>query len=270
MNHFPIGVFDSGLGGLTAVRELRRILPNENIVYFGDTGRVPYGTRSAETIEHYAFQDMRFLLSKKVKLIIAACGTVSSVAAGAATGLNIPFTGVVVPAAHAAAAETRNLKVGIIGTSATIRSKSYEEELHRINAHIEVFSRDCPLFVSMVENGFTSPDNEITKAVVEHYIRPFVASGVDTLILGCTHFPILKEAIANVLGARTSLIDAGYEAAHYAKSLMEKGGIMNSSTEAGKCSFYVTDQIQNFSSIAGLFLGEDITGDVNRVDLDTL
>ena len=185
MDNRPIGIFDSGLGGLTAVKEILSILPQEDIVYFGDTGRVPYGTRSKETIMKYAKQDMAFLQSKNVKMIIAACGTVSSVAGHIGEALSLPFTGVLKPTALAACLATHKKRIGIIGTTATIKSGSYQKAILEINPDIQVFAQDCPLFVPLVENGFTSPDSDIVLSVIKHYLQPFMDADIDTLILGC-------------------------------------------------------------------------------------
>ena len=194
MDNRPIGVFDSGLGGLTSVRELRRLLPGEDIVYFGDTGRVPYGSRSHETILQYARQDIAFLLSQNVKCIMAACGTVSSTyPPEEAAKLPVPYMGVVSSAARRAARATRSRKIGVIGTSATIRSHSYELMLRRLVPGAEITARACPLFVSLVENGYvdgSAPDRQqVTKLVIAQYLKEVRDAGVDTLILGCTHYP---------------------------------------------------------------------------------
>lgn len=264
----PIGVFDSGLGGLSAVRELIKILPNEDIVYFGDTGRVPYGNRSNETIEKYAKQDIKFLLSMKVKMIIAACGTVSSVYGDKADKIGVPFTGVVKPTCHSAVKATRNGKIGVIGTSATIKSGSYKKEIAKINPNIEVIQRDCPLFVPLVENGFIEPDNEITCLVVKHYLAMLKNAGVDTIILGCTHYPLIKATIGEFVGKNVKLIDSGRETAKYAVSCLEKLNLLNDKAYSGNYSFNVSDSTQGFSEIAGLFLGNGIDYDLKQININ--
>ena len=211
MDNRPIGIFDSGLGGLTAVKEILSILPQEDIVYFGDTGRVPYGTRSKETIMKYAKQDMAFLQSKNVKMIIAACGTVSSVAGHIGEALSLPFTGVLKPTALAACLATHKKRIGIIGTTATIKSGSYQKAILEINPDIQVFAQDCPLFVPLVENGFTSPDSDIVLSVIKHYLQPFMDADIDTLILGCTHYPILYHAIEKVMGKGVFFVQKGFD-----------------------------------------------------------
>ena len=210
MDNRAIGVFDSGLGGLTTVRELRKLLPDERIVYFGDTGRVPYGNRSRETIRNYAMQDIRFLKRHEVKLVIAACGTVSSALTPELSAeAGVPFSGVVVPAAQAACAATVNGRIGVIGTTATVRSGAYGRAIRTINPDARTFGNACPLFVPLVENGFIQPDNEITAKVAEIYLKPMIDERVDTLILGCTHYPLIYDIIDRALGSRVTLIDAG-------------------------------------------------------------
>jgi glutamate racemase len=267
MNQQPIGVFDSGLGGLTAVKELQRILPNEDIVYFGDTGRVPYGNRSRETIQRYAEQDVAFLLEKHVKMVIAACGTVSSVA-NAPANLPIPFTGVVAPTAEAAAKATRNKRVGVIGTTATIRSGSYRTALRKIDASIEVFERDCPLFVPLVENGWISPEETVTKLVVERYLTPLKQAGIDTLILGCTHYPLLRPFLLETLNGGVTLIDSGRETALFAANELRKLDLCNQPNRQGSSLFYVSDSTEGFQQIAEIFLGCSIQHHVGRIDIE--
>jgi len=269
MSSKPIGVFDSGLGGLTAVKELLHVLPHENIVYFGDTGRVPYGNRSRETIIKYAEQDAGFLLSKGVKMLIAACGTVSSVASELGGRFCVPFTGVVAPTAAAAAATTKNGNIGVIGTTATIRSGSYKRALQKISSNIKVFEQDCPLFVPLVENDFLSPDDPVVTMVAERYLTRLKENGVDTIILGCTHYPMLKAAISKVMENRVTLVDSGRETALYAAQLLRENGLLNTENMAeGKCSFYVSDQPDGFTHMAGMFLQKEVTGDVHRIDIE--
>lgn len=269
MDNRPIGVFDSGLGGLTVVKELIRALPNEDIVYFGDTGRVPYGSRSRETIIKYAMQDMAFLNSYGVKMIIIACGTVSSVATDIGGKLSIPYTGVVGPAACAAAEATRNKRVGVIGTTATIRSGSYRRELGKLDGGIEVFEQDCPLFVPLVENGFISPDDEVTRLVAERYLSGLREAGVDTLILGCTHYPILSETIRRVMGKDVTLIDAGRETALYAARYLKEQELLCDGSCSGDAQYFVSDRVEGFSRIAGIFLEQCIDSRVSHVDIES-
>ena len=195
-NNRPIGVFDSGLGGLTVVKELNRLLPDEDIVYFGDTGRVPYGNRSRETIRRYAKEDEAFLLKQDVKVIIAACGTVSSVAADISETLPIPFFEVVSHASKAAVKASKNGKIGVIGTAATIKSGKHREYILKENPNATVVCQSCPLFVPLVEEGWYSAEDGVVIETVRRYLEPMLDAEIDTLILGCTHYPLLTEAIS--------------------------------------------------------------------------
>ncbi|MDD5923612.1 MAG: glutamate racemase [Clostridia bacterium] len=267
MRDMPIGVFDSGLGGLTCVKKLRKILPNENIIYFGDTGRVPYGNRSNETIKKYAYQDASFLKSKNVKAIIAACGTVSSVATELESDLDVFYTGVLKPTATKAVSYTKNGKIAVLGTSATIRSGSYEREIKTINPDIEVIVQDCPLFVPLVENGFTNKDNEITKLTVEHYLKNIKFLGADTVILGCTHYPIIKAIIGEYLGMEVKLIDSGSATAYHCADYLREHDLLNSSGVPGKTEYYVSDTEESFRKLAGIFLKEKLGENVFHIDI---
>ena len=251
MDNRPIGVFDSGLGGLTGVKELRKRLPHENIVYFGDTGRVPYGSRSPETILQYARQDIAFLLSQNVKCIMAACGTVSSTyPAAEAAKLPVPYLGVVDAAAREAAFATRNRRIGVIGTAATIRSRSY-----------------APL----VEAGYvdhSSPDKEqITKLVIAQYLTEVRDAGVDTLILGCTHYPLLKAMIGEFMGRNVVLVDPAKTAAHHLERTLSERGL-RADHPAGQAHFYVSDTPDSFAQTGDLFLGEYKGGPVEQIAID--
>lgn len=268
MNNAPIGVFDSGLGGLTAVREFMKILPNENIIYFGDTGRVPYGSRSKDTIKKYAFQDAKFLLKHNVKMIVAACGTVSSVATNLKNDLPVPYTGVVSPTCFTAVQATKNKKIGVIGTSATIKSHSYKKLIEEFDNSISVVEQDCPLFVPLVENGFINKDDQIVRLVIKRYLAPLMDAKVDTIILGCTHYPIIKEAISSVMGEDLTLIDSGRETALYAKKVLAEKGLLNDSNEKGRCEFYVSDTPEGFENVAGVFLGKDIEHSVEQINIE--
>jgi len=265
MDNRPIGVFDSGLGGLTAVKVLQNIMPHENIIYFGDTGRVPYGNRSREIILKYAKQDMDFLKSNDVKMIIVACGTVSSVAGDLIESLDLPFTSVLKPTARAAAAATKNGRVGVIGTTATIHSGSYRRELAAINPKIEVFERDCPLFVPLVENGFVDANDEVTRLVAERYLISLREQQVDTLIMGCTHYPIIRKIISRVMGDGVTLIDSGREAALYAAQILEQKQLLCDNKQESSSTFFVSDTVDGFSQVAGIFLGHDVKQDVRHV-----
>lgn len=252
----PIGVFDSGIGGLTAVSELRKILPNEDIIYLGDTARVPYGTKSRETVLRYAAQDIAFLKRHEVKIIIVACGTVSSVMAGEDCVFE-GCTGVIAPAVEAAAASTENKKIGVIATSASIRSQSYERMLKAVLPEAEVFCKACPMFVPLVENGYTDRDCEPTIAFAKEYLLPLKEQGIDTLILGCTHYPLLSGVISDVMGEGVRLISSGGEAAGFAKKLLTEKGLLTDKSGAGKISLYCTDSAELFRESAAHFLDLD-------------
>ncbi|MBQ9860349.1 MAG: glutamate racemase [Clostridia bacterium] len=264
MDKRPIGVFDSGLGGLTAVRRLQELLPGEDIVYFGDTGRVPYGTRSRDTILRYADEDCRLLLAHDVKFIIAACGTVSSVAQNILANLPVPAIGVVEPTAAEAAAATKNGKIGIIGTAATVRSASFEKALLAINPALQITATPCPMFVPLVENGWISPEDEVATLTVRRYLATIKAAGVDTLILGCTHFPLLAPIIAQELGSGVTLIDSGYETARLCVRLLDETEKL-SPNKIGSSRYYVSDQPEGFSQVAEIFLGHSVKQEVEMV-----
>jgi len=257
-----IGIFDSGLGGLTAVREIRKLYPNESLVYFGDTGRVPYGTRSRETIVKYALEDYKFLRSFGIRAVVAACGTVSSTALDELKAISdIPVVGVVEGAAEAAAETSKNRKIGVIGTAATVRSGAFERALREIDGSIEVTSVACPLFVPLVEYGFTSPDDEITAMACERYLKTMAEKEVDTLILGCTHYPIISSVISKVLPG-VKLVDIGAESA---KRLMKVIG--GEVADGGEMRYYVSDDTSMFEQSASVFMGSNISGSVQRVEL---
>ncbi len=267
MSDQKIGVFDSGLGGLTAVRELMKILPGENIVYFGDTARVPYGTRSRDTIRKFAAQDLRFLLEQDLKAVLVACGTVSSVALPDLQRMtDIPVIGVVEPTASAACEATRNRKIGILGTSATVKSGSYKTAIAAIDSGISVTSVSCPLFVPLVENGYLT--GQITELVAAEYIRPLQDAGVDTVILGCTHYPLLKPVLSKLFGPDVVLIDSGRQAALELAEVLRQRDQLSLQTE-GTRRYYVSDEVSNFSHVAGMFLDRSIDGQVKKVTIRT-
>jgi len=268
LDNRPIGIFDSGLGGLTAVKEVMGIMPWEDIVYFGDTGRVPYGTRAKETIIKYSVQDFNFLITNNIKHVIVACGTVSSVALSELKKrFDIPVTGVVEAAASAAVNATKNRRIGIIGTPATIESDSYRRVIEAHCADFRLFSKACPLFVPIVEHGRTSPDDIIVKTLVSEYLENIKKAEVDVLILGCTHYPILKEAIAAYMPGVT-LIDPGAEAARQVASELEKHGLDAEHTRKGHIEFYVSETTDRFAASAEKFLRLSKDCDANQIDIE--
>lgn len=265
MDNRPIGVFDSGLGGLSTVNELYRLLPNESIVYFGDTGRVPYGTRSRETIVEYARQDEAFLISKGVKMIIAACGTVSTVAPHTGNELPVPFVGVMAPAVNAAAKATKSGRIGVIGTSATIRSGAYEKALGEINSDFFVISTDCPLFVPIVEQGWIDND-EIALLCARRYLEEIKRAEVDTLILGCTHYPLIADTIKQVMGENVTLISPSKAVAEYTSRFLTDNDILCEQSRPYH-RFYVSDRPDSFMEIARTFIKDDIFDSVEQIKL---
>ena len=266
MDNRPIGVFDSGLGGLTAVRELCRLLPGEDIVYFGDTGRVPYGSRSRETIVKYARQDVAFLRTFDLKAIVIACGTVSTTALDTLSEENpIPVLGVVAPAARAAARATRNGLIGLIGTQASIRSGAYERYIHAEHPAAQVLAQPCPLFVPLVENGRFRPGDIVIETVAAEYLQPLKKAGADTLVMGCTHYPLLEEIIAAYMGPEVTLVNAGAEGARAVADCLRERDALAGRTQ-GTCRCFVSDRQEDFARIASTFLGWDVT-DVGQIDI---
>ena len=268
MNDKAIGVFDSGLGGLTAVREMLRILPNENIIYFGDTGRVPYGSKSNDTISRYAVQDARFLKKMGVKMIVAACGTVSSVAPDLSDELGLPYTGVVYPTCFSAINATKNGRIGVIGTAATISSHSYKNRIQKKHPEYTVVEQACPLFVPLVENGMTDPADEIVRLTVSRYLNVMKENDVDTIILGCTHYPLLAEAISAEMGSSVTLIDSGKETALYTKKILDENGLLREDDSPATQSYYVSDTPADFEKYAGIFLRRNIDNKVTRINIE--
>lgn len=261
----PIGVFDSGIGGLTVAKSLFEFLPNENIIYLGDTARLPYGTKSKETVIKYSLEITKFLLNKNVKMIIVACNTASSVALPFLRKLtDVPVIGVIKPGCKAAISKTNNFRIGVIGTLGTIQSFSYKTQIHKINRDIEVFSKACSLFVQLAEDGWT--ENKIAGLIAKEYLSEFRNLKIDTLILGCTHYPILKNTISKVLGKKIKLIDSGEETAREVKRLLDQFHLLNTQKKSGRHKFYVTDFQKKFKDISERFLGQPLH-DVKKVKL---
>ncbi|MBP5178832.1 MAG: glutamate racemase [Lachnospiraceae bacterium] len=258
----PIGVFDSGIGGTTVVKELMASLPNEKIIYFGDTARVPYGNKSAGTVIMYSRQIVRFLLEKKVKAIVIACNTASALALDALKSeLEIPIIGVVKPGAKAAAEVTKCNKIGVIGTRATINSGIYKEFLHKTNPDIQVFGKACPLFVPLVEEGWISDD--ITRQVIHRYLDELVEKEIDALVLGCTHYPILAGEIGKITGEGITLVNPAFECAKEFRYLLEENDLLCEEERIPEHEFYVSDGPKACAELAESFLGEGIVKRTN-------
>lgn len=261
-----IGIFDSGVGGLTVLREVIHALPQEDTIYLGDTARVPYGTKSPETVARYAHQIARFLVSKGIKLLVVACNTATAVALDSLAGaFPIPVVGVVEPGARRAVAVTRTGRVGVIGTEGTIRSGAYTRAIKSIDPSIEVITRPCPLFVPLAEEGWT--DNDVALMTAREYLEPLRDSGIDTLVLGCTHYPLLKRTIARVMGEGVVLVDSAEETARTVREILSSDGMLRPPAERGIHHFYVTDVPAGFIRVGNRFLGEEL-GDVFQVRLE--
>lgn len=263
-----IGVFDSGMGGLTALKELRNVLPHENIIYFGDTARLPYGTRGKDTILHYAKQDINFLLSRDVKAIIVACGTASTVIdKEEMKRYDVPIFTAIDTASYEACRVTKNKKVGVIATSATINSGAQNKSIGKFDKTVKVYTRACPLLVSLVENGYIERDNKVTRLVLEDYLYDMKKNDVDTLIMGCTHFPIIKDAIGDIMGDHVTLINNGEQVAKYAAKKLHAMHLLTDSKAFGECSYYVSDNPENFSNMASIFLSGEPHVSATRIDI---
>lgn len=259
MQKQPIGIFDSGVGGLTVLREIMRMLPGENTIYVGDTARVPYGTKSPETIIRYSKEIASFLLARKIKLLVIACNTASAAALSVLQqALPIPVIGVIEPGAKRAVAATRNGIIGVIGTPATIRSKAYGNAIKRINPKLSVYTQSCPLFVPLAEEGWV--DNNVARLTAEIYLHELHSKNVDTVVLGCTHYPLLKEVISSVLGSNVTLVDSAEETVVAIRQALEKHQMLNLEGIMGRHSCFVTDLPESFVRTGSRFLGTELEG----------
>lgn len=264
MNDRPIGVFDSGLGGLTVLKEIMKILPNENIVYFGDTARVPYGPRSKDTVMKYTFQAINFLISKNVKAIVIACNTATARCLKEANEkYEIPILGVIEAGARTAAYSTKNKIVGVIGTEGTVRSKAYNTEIGKIDKGIKIIDKACPLFVPIVEEGWSNTD--IATLTAKRYLKELVDEDIDSLVLGCTHYPLLKRTIGQVVGEKVKLVNPAKETAKDLKKILELNSIVRQDDDA-KYEYYVSDIPEKFAVLAEEFLKKEIE-DIKTVEI---
>lgn len=262
----PIGIFDSGIGGLTVAKAVVKSLPNEDIIYFGDTARVPYGIKSVETVKKYALEIIDFLLKKDVKMILIACNTVSASAKEAiikAAG-DVPVLDVISSGAETAFHNSSPKHIGVIGTLATVNSNAYVDSIHELNQNTKVSQQACPLLVPLAEEGWT--ENKIARETLEYYLEDFDHSGIDSLILGCTHYPLFKKAISEIFeNQNVRIIDSAESIAETARQKLEQLGLLN--TEGGDFSCYVSDRPQRFQELAERFLGQRIQN-VEVVTLD--
>jgi len=264
----PVGVFDSGVGGLTVVSQLFRILPQEDIIYFGDTAHLPYGSKSKEAVTHYSLDIANFLKAQKVKIIVVACNTASSFALSSLReNMEIPVIGVIEPGAQAAIDTTRNFKIGIIGTEGTIKSRAFEEALKRIDRNVKVFSQACPLFVPLVEEGWL--DKPETSQIAEKYLSPLKDKDIDTLILGCTHYPLLKELLGRIMGQEVSLIDTAEATAKAVERRLGEKNLLRKGNRKTVYKFFVSDDPEKFLQLGRRFLGKSMDK-AERVNLEAM
>ncbi len=261
-----IGIFDSGVGGLTVLKEIVKALPQEDTIYLGDTARVPYGTKSPETVTRYAHQITSFLASRDIKLLVVACNTASAVALEPLKErFPMPIVGVIEPGARRAVSVTRTGKVGVIGTEGTIRSSAYAKAIKRMNPEIEVMTRACPLFVPLAEEGWV--DNEVARITARTYLQGLRDEGVDTLVLGCTHYPLLKGIISEVMGEGVTLVDSAEETARTVAEILRGRATLRPASEKGNHHYFVTDVPAGFIRVGNRLLGGKL-GDVYQVSLD--
>ncbi len=264
MNNRPIGIFDSGVGGLTVLKEIKDQLPSEDIIYFGDTARVPYGTRSKETIIKYAFQCINFLMSKDIKLVIIACNTATALALEEVREhFDIPIIGVVEPGVNAAVDSSKNKKIGIIGTSSTINSEAYQKSIRDKLPDSEIMGVACPLFVPIVEEGWQ--ETEVARLTAEKYLLELKERNVDTLVLGCTHYPILKYTISKAIDAK--LINPAFETAKTAKHLLNEKNLQTQKNNKANHKFFVSDDPEKFKRVGGCILDQNI-GYIEKIDIE--
>lgn len=257
MQNKAIGIFDSGVGGLTVFKEIEKLLPGEDIIYFGDTARVPYGNKSKSTIIKFSTENILFLLKRKVKIIVVACNTASSLALDSLSGIfSVPLIGVVEAGANKALKVSKNKKISVIGTRSTINSKSYERAILKKDKTAKIYSKACPLFVPLVEEGVL--DGEIAGNIIEMYLSGLKKTGADSIILGCTHYPLLKKQIASFLSG-VNIIDSATEVALHARDTLSQSRLLrNKISKTGKREFYVTDEPKAFMRLAKLFLKRNI------------
>lgn len=266
MSWQAVGIFDSGVGGLTVLREITRVLPQEDTIYFGDTARVPYGTKSPETVTRYAREITSFLVRRDIKLLVVACNTASAVALPTLKRLfPIPVVGVIEPGARRAVEVSRTNRIGVIGTAGTIRSSAYTRAIKRLNPAAEVLTKACPLFVPLAEEGWV--DNQVALLTAQSYLQELKDAGVDTLVLGCTHYPLLKPLIAEVMGSGVTLVDSAAETARTVAEILAQKKCLRPDSEKGNHHYYVSDIPAGFIRVGNRFLGNRL-GDVYQVNLE--
>ncbi len=257
MQKLAIGMFDSGVGGMTVLKEVKRLLPREHIIYFGDTARVPYGNKSPRMVTKYALESALFLLTKGIKLLIIACNTSSAFALDILQKkMPIPVIGVIAPGSKEAVTHTRAKRIGVIGTRTTIKSMAYDRSIKKLDPDIQVFSNACPLFVPIVEEGLEH--DEVAHLMAEKYLKDLKGPGIDVLVMGCTHYPVLEDVIKKVVGSGVEIVHSGKETAKEARVILEKKNLFNTRGR-GKCEYFVTDAAESFHEIGSRILGEALT-----------
>lgn len=268
MDNRPIGVFDSGLGGLTVLKEIMELSPDESVVYFGDSGRAPYGTKSKDTVIKYTFQDIRFLLNQDIKMMVIACNTMSAYSLELVkNAFDIPVIEVIQPGAATGVRETKNKKVGVIGTTATINSGAYGKAINRMDNSIEVFSKACPLFVPLVEEGKAWWENDIAFRVAEEYLTPLKENNIDTLVLGCTHYPLLHKTISKVMGEGVKLVSSALEVAKVVKQTIAENNMGRDGQLSPVYRYYTSDSVDKFEPLCSAILNRK-TLCAEKVDIE--
>lgn len=269
MQDKPIGIFDSGLGGLTAVKEIVRMMPNEDIVYFGDTRRAPYGDKNRETITKYTIQILSFLKQHNIKFALAACGTISSVVEFSDLQFDVPIIGVLTSACTAALSKTQNKRIGVIATPATIKSSAYKNKILSLMPDAIVYQQACPMFAPLIESGFVLSDRNLILKYAEKYLSPFKNLNIDTLVLGCTHYSIIKDIIQMVLGEKIYLIDSGKESAKFIFGQLRDRRLLSEKKSPGVCRLFVSNDKHRFLETANDFLKKDVSENTHVVNIDS-
>ena len=268
MDTRPIGVFDSGIGGITAAGRIMELLPNENIAYLGDTLRAPYGSRTVEEIIRFASEEAAYLAALDVKAMVIACNTICVYTHKILQDkYDIPVYDVIGPAAGAAVLASKNKKIGVLATAATVNSGAYADAIKKILPDAEVVSQACPRFVPLVESGKVAADDPDAFVAASEYLAPLMDAGVDTVVLGCTHYPLLSGVISRITGPNVALINSGAEVISLVHADFKKADMLNESGEKGTAKFYVTGDVKQFAETASIFLGRDISGDTARIEL---
>lgn len=268
MDNRAIGVFDSGLGGLTVFKEIIEQLPNESAIYFGDSGRAPYGTKSRETVIKYTLQDIRFLMNHDIKMMVIACNTMSAHSYEfVKKSLDIPIIEVIGAGAATAVVETKNKKLGIIGTSATINSGAYQKAINKLDHNIEIIQRACPLFVPLVEEGQEWWENDIALRIAQEYLNPLKETGVDTLVLGCTHYPLLQKTISKVMGENVKLVSSATEVARVVKKTILDNNMQRDTRYKAVYRYYTSDSVEKFEPLCSAILGRTVNS-AEKVDIE--